>query len=124
MNKRLLLVEDDPSLLCSMAEFFSSKGYEVQCVSEAEEAIAVIRHHRFDLVISDLELNCIEGLNGFSVLRALRQLCPATKVIVFSGYNDQEVIQAALRHGGSRFLAKPLSLNELLCNAEELCPLY
>lgn len=121
MVKRLLLVEDEAALLSLVEEFFTCHGYEVQCAAEAEEAVALIRHHSFDLVISDLELNSIEGLNGFSVLRVLRQLSPATKVIVYSGHADQAVIQAVLRHGGDRFLAKPLSMEQLFRSAEELC---
>jgi CheY-like chemotaxis protein len=122
MKTQLLLVDDEQNLQALMAEFFSSNRYEVQCASEAEEAIAMIRHHHFDLVISDLELNSVEGLNGFSVLKTLRQFAPNAKIIVYSGHTDAQVMEAALRHGGNKFLAKPLALTELLANAEELCP--
>jgi DNA-binding NtrC family response regulator len=120
---RVLLIDDDEELRTAMATFFLGRGYEVQCAGEMEEAIAMIRHHRFDVVIVDLELNSIEGLNGFSVLKALRQSCPRTPVIIYSGHSSQTIKDAALRHGGARFMEKPQSLTRLLETVEELCPL-
>jgi DNA-binding NtrC family response regulator len=123
MKKRMLLIEDDEELLQIMADFFRSRHCEVECANEAEEAVAMVRHHRFDVIIADLELNSIEGLDGFSVLKAARQSCPGTKVIVYSGYSDQKVVQAALRHGASQFVRKPTPLDRLFAIVEELCPL-
>jgi DNA-binding NtrC family response regulator len=121
MKDRLLIIDDDDALLAALVPFFTGHGYDVKCASEAEEAVAMIRHHQFNLVITDLELNSIEGLDGFGVLKALRQSCPTTKVLVYSGYSDEKIVEAALRHGGTRFLAKPVPLNQLLECAEEMC---
>jgi DNA-binding NtrC family response regulator len=121
MKKRLLVIDDDGELLQTMADFFRGHGYTVQCASEAEEAVAMVRHHRFDAVIADLELSAIEGLDGFGVLKATRQSCPGTNVIVHSGYSDQKIVEAAFRHGASNFLAKPASLMRLLAAVEEQC---
>jgi len=120
---RLLLIEDDENMRSAMETFFVDRGYGIQCAGEVEEAIAVIRHHRFDVVILDLELNSIEGLDGFGVLKALRQSCPRTRVIIHSGHSGQMIKDAVLRHGGTRFMVKPQSLNQLLASVEELCPL-
>jgi DNA-binding NtrC family response regulator len=124
MKRRLLIIDDDEALVPAMADFFSSHGFEVKCAAEAEEAVAMIRHHGFAVVITDLELNSIEGLDGFSVLKALRQFCPATRVIVYSGYADQPTVEACLNDGAAKFLAKPVSLYELLASAEGLCPTH
>jgi two-component system response regulator FlrC len=123
MRNQLLLIEDDEALATAITTFFRSRRYDVQYASEAEEAVAMVRHHRFDMVITDLELNSIEGLDGFSILKAMRQSCPRTKVIVYSGHSDQRIVEAVLRHGGTRFIAKPVSLSELLACVEELCQL-
>jgi two-component system response regulator YesN len=95
----------------------------VDSAAEAEEAVAMLRNHQFTLAITDLELNSIEGLDGFSVLKALRQFCPSTRVIVYSGYSDHRTVEACMRDGASEFLAKPVSLYQLLASAEGLCPL-
>jgi DNA-binding NtrC family response regulator len=124
MKRRLLIIDDDEALVPAMADFFSHHGYEVKCAAEAEEAVAMIRHHRFAVVITDLELNSIEGLDGFSVLKALRQFCPTTRVVVYSGYADDLTVEACLRDGATKFLAKPVSLYELLACAEGLCPTH
>jgi DNA-binding NtrC family response regulator len=123
MKKRLLLIDDDEELLATMTDFFRRRDYEVECASEAEEAVAMVRHHRFSVVIADLELNSIEGLDGFGVLKAARQSCPKTKVIVYSGYFDEKIVEAVLRHGGAKFLAKPAPLSQLFVIVEEQCQL-
>jgi two-component system response regulator FlrC len=120
---RILLIDDDQQLLNAMAEFFNAGEYQVYCACETEEAVAMVRHHRFDVVILDLELNSIEGLDGFGVLKALRQSCPRTHVIVFSGHFSETVVEAALRHGGTKFIAKPASLRDLRAGVEEVCSL-
>jgi two-component system OmpR family response regulator len=119
---KILLIDDEEESLTAMSRFFVDRGYSVECASESEEAIAMIRHHRFDIVIVDLELNSIEGLNGFSVLKALRQSCPEAPAIVYSGHFGKKITEAVLRHGGTKFIAKPASLPQLLASVEELCP--
>lgn len=121
MSQRVLIIDDDEALGPAIAEFFAQHGYKVQCATEAEEAIAMIRHHKFQLAITDLALNSIEGLDGFSVLKALRQSSPSTKVIVYSGHSDAATAAAALLQGASNFYAKPVPLGDLLACAEDIC---
>jgi DNA-binding response OmpR family regulator len=118
---KILLIDDDEDLLAAMAAYFHDHGHEVRCASEAEEAVAMVRHHKFDAVIVDLELSSVEGLDGFGVLKALRQSSPRTHVIVYSGHFGDKIQIAARRHGATRFLAKPASLSELLASVEETC---
>jgi DNA-binding response OmpR family regulator len=120
---RMLLIDDNDDLLAAMADFFLHRGYEVQCAGETEEAVAMIRHHQFDVVIVDLELNSITGLDGFGVLKALRQTCARTQVIVYSGHCSQTIMDAALLQGGNKFISKPASLPHLLASVEGLCSL-
>jgi len=119
---RILLIDDEEELASVISQFFVDRGYSVEYASESEEAIAMIRHHRFDIAVVDLELNSIEGLDGFRVLKALRQSCPMAPAIVYSGHFGKSITEAALRHGGTRFIAKPASLPQLLACVEELCP--
>jgi DNA-binding NtrC family response regulator len=120
MKRQLLIVDDEEILLTAMASFFRARDFDVETATEAEEAIAMVKHHRFALVITDLELNSIEGLDGFAVLKAIRRSSPSTKIIVYSGYFDSPTVEAALGYGG-RFVAKPASFARLLEVAEELC---
>jgi two-component system response regulator TctD len=120
---RILLIDDDEGLLATMADFFRNRGHEVRRASEVEEAIAMVRHYRFDVIILDLELNHIEGLDGFGVLKAVRQSSPRTQAIVYSAHFSTEIVEAALRYGRTKFIAKPAPLTDLLASAEELCPI-
>lgn len=121
---RLLLVDDNEELRSAMAQFFLDRGYSVQCTGETEEAVAVIKHHQFDAAIVDLELNSIEGLDGFRLLKTLRKSCPLMQLLVYSGHSSQTITEAALRHGGNKFIAKPASLPHLLASVEELCRVH
>jgi len=118
---RLLIVEDDPSLLGMMADYFSCHGFEVKTAREAEEAVAMVRHYSFEVVITDLELNSIEGLDGLGVLKLILQSSPATKIIVSSGHYDPAIVESALSRGACSFIPKPASLHKLLASAKELC---
>jgi two-component system response regulator RegA len=118
---QLLIIEDDESLLGAMLLFFSSHGFEVKTAKEAEEAVAMARHYCFDLIIADLGLNSVEGLDGLRVLKLILQSSPGTKIIVCSGHSDPAVIKSALRRGACTFIPKPASLDHLLTCARELC---
>jgi DNA-binding NtrC family response regulator len=120
VTMRLLLIDDEEELLVAMSDFFHGRGHQVGCASESEEAIAMVRHHRFDVAIIDLELNSIEGLDGFRVLKALRESCPETRIIVYSGHSSQTIVDSALHNGGAKFIKKPASLPQLLASVEEL----
>lgn len=120
----LLIVEDDRSLLAMMVDFFSSHGFEVKTAREAEEAVAMVRHYHFDVVITDLELNSIEGLDGLGVLKLILQSSPPTKIIVSSGHYDPAIIESALSRGACSFIPKPASLHKLLASARELCQIH
>jgi DNA-binding response OmpR family regulator len=117
----ILLIDDNQELRSAMADFFLHRGYEVQCAGEAEEGVAMIRHMQFDVVIVDLELNPMTGLDGFGVLKVLRQSCASAQVIVYSGHSSQTIMEAALLQGGNKFISKPASLLHLLESVEDLC---
>jgi DNA-binding NtrC family response regulator len=107
----LLLVDDDPHVLDSMAGWLREQGFAVDEARTRGEAIARIGKHAYDLVLVDVRLP--DG-DGFDVLAYCREHHPAMVVILITGYATMETGVEALRAGAFDLLTKPLIDEELL----------
>ncbi len=111
MNKgTLLLVDDDRQVLTSMADWLREQGYQLDTASGCGEAVAATGRRTYDVVLADIRLG--DG-DGFDILAHCRQLCPATAVILLTGYGTVESAVEAIRAGAMDFLTKPLIDQEL-----------
>lgn len=107
----LLLVDDDRSILDSMAQWLREQDYEVTEAASQREALAALSRERFDLVLADVRLP--DG-DGFEILAYSRQQQPNASVILLTGYGTVETGIEALRAGAFDMLTKPLIDEELL----------
>ncbi len=109
---RLLLVDDDPVVLDLLATWFTRRGYDVCKASNGIKALAHSREATFDVVVTDLDM---PGLDGLQLLGVYKELAPETEVIILSGRGNMETAIAALREGRAfDFLIKPVdSLSQL-----------
>jgi len=112
MRERVLIIEDEPMLADALSEFLSGKGYDVHCAREREEAEALLAHHAYALVITDLALSPL-GLSGVDVLDSIADRATRPKVIVYSGHVDPELTSRLEPHGVDVFLQKPQPLEEV-----------
>ena len=87
-RKKILVVEDDSLFLWSLESFLNREGYEVSPVQSGESALDIARSQSFDLIISDFQL---PGLNGRELIRKIKSLQPATKAILISAHQLDEV---------------------------------
>ena len=110
-GKSLLLVDDEQIILNTLSRELVDSGLEVTLAASGEEAIARINNGCFDLVMTDL---LMPGLDGFQVLKAVKQRDLQTMVIILTGYGDKESAINALRLGADDFLEKPCDTEELL----------
>ncbi|MBO9308996.1 MAG: response regulator [Chloroflexi bacterium] len=108
---RILIVEDNAVFRETVRDLLRDLGYEVRGARSYRKAVKRLTHHRFDLVLSDIELG--DG-SGFDVLQLARQTHPESRVVLMSGDADPETVRAALASGAVRFLPKPLTLGALL----------
>jgi DNA-binding NtrC family response regulator len=106
----LLLVDDDRHVLHSMADWLREQGYQVDIATGRDEALAAVGRKAFDVALVDIRLG--DG-DGFDVLAHCRQHCPATSVIMITGYGSVEAAIEAIRAGAFDFLTKPLIDEEL-----------
>jgi response regulator RpfG family c-di-GMP phosphodiesterase len=106
---RLLVADDDVAVRSVLAEFLSA-DYECDAVGSAEEALGLLKTGEFQLVVSDIKM---EGMSGLELIPRVRELSPDTLVIVVSGSQDIESAVEALRAGAFDYIVKPFDLDHL-----------
>ena len=115
MRRRLLLVEDDPTLRQALTFNLTREGYEVTSAADGEAALEAARSDRLDLVLLDVML---PGMSGVEVLRVLRREGITTPVIILSAKGDEIDRVVGLKVGADDYIAKPFSRPELLARIE------
>src|SRR6185437_14907396 len=107
---RILVVEDDPLLAESLLRALQQQGYSVGHARRGHDADALLRGHRFDLLLLDIGL---PDVDGFEVLRRLRARADATPVLVVTAREAVDERVHGLDLGADDYLTKPFSLSEL-----------
>lgn len=113
---KLLLLDSDPNLVDSGKQSLERNGYQVQVAKSAEDALRVLREREPDLMI--LELN-LPDLNGLEVLAFIHKQKLATSVIVVSSETDFDMVSKAFRFGAFDYLQKPFVFDDLLTTIEK-----
>jgi response regulator RpfG family c-di-GMP phosphodiesterase len=106
---RLLVADDDAAVRSVLAEMLCA-DYECESVSSAEEALGLLESGEFQLVLSDIAM---PGMSGLDLIPRVRELSPDTLVIVVSGSQEVESAVEALRAGAFDYLVKPFDLEHL-----------
>lgn len=114
-RRRLLLVEDDPTLRQALTFNLSREGYDVTTAADGETGLDAARNDRLDLILLDVML---PGMSGVEVLRVLRREGVATPVIILSAKGDEIDRVVGLKVGADDYVAKPFSRPELLARIE------
>jgi two-component system, cell cycle sensor histidine kinase and response regulator CckA len=108
----VLIVDDEEAVRITASRMASYFGFQVKLASSGQEALDIVRESPevFDLVLLDLTM---PGMDGFATFSAIRQVRPAQRIVVFSGYSEQD---ARLRFAGQNlngFLQKPFGTDHL-----------
>jgi len=109
-KKKVLLVEDETVLRESIRDWLVEDGYDVECVETGEEALERIKEEEFGVVVLDLRLPDIDGLQVFEHAKELK---PETKGVIITAYPSQETREKAKRLGFLDYLAKPFKVEDL-----------
>jgi two-component system NtrC family sensor kinase len=102
---KLLLIDDEPDILRVLSRSLKADGYEVVSAQNGTEAIAVFEKEKPDIVITDIKM---PGMDGIEVLKKVKDLNDDTEVIIITGHGDIENAIEALKHGASDFINKPV----------------
>ncbi|MEK6543276.1 MAG: sigma-54 dependent transcriptional regulator [Elusimicrobiota bacterium] len=105
LKARLLLVEDDHSLRIVLALDLKKMGIEVIAVSAGKQALEAMRSRVYDIVITDLKM---QGIDGFKVLEAARRQMPECQVIVITGHGSIDSAVRAIKGGAFDYITKPI----------------
>jgi len=110
---RLLIVDDEAAIRFALVEYFRGSGWTVDAASEKEEAEALLATTPYAVVIADLRLTGIHGVEGLDIVQWSRHLRPETRVVLLTGNATPEIEAEARRLGADAFLQKPLPLPQL-----------
>jgi len=108
--ERVLVVEDNPQIRGLFARMLERLGYRVTAVDSAEAALELDPGAAFDLLLTDVML---PGITGVELSRRLAERWPGLRVVLMSGYAEDEVVRRDITAGEVRFLQKPVDLNTL-----------
>jgi diguanylate cyclase (GGDEF)-like protein/PAS domain S-box-containing protein len=111
----VLIVDDDPFALQSIAKVLEGESYEVTTAASGSEALDLLKQESFDLVLTDLRMPDVDGLE---VLRQAKEIAPQAVVLILTGYASVESAIEALREGAYDYLVKPSSDDELKLKIE------
>ena len=110
MAERLLIVEDEDTLCKSLQRVLQRDGYEVDVADSAESAFILLEHASYDLIITDIIL---PGISGIELLTKYRKTNPAQKVMVITAYASLTTAMESIKAGACDFLVKPLMHDEM-----------
>ncbi|HCL00222.1 MAG TPA: DNA-binding response regulator [Candidatus Marinimicrobia bacterium] len=108
--KRLLIVDDDYSIRTILEEHFSKNGYEAKSVESATFAIKALKVEKFDLVITDLMMN---GMNGIELMEFVKKNDSEIGFLIITAYGTIKTAVEALHKGAFDFITKPFSLSHI-----------
>jgi len=113
----ILIVEDNAGMRIGMEEILRRDGMQVHAFERADAAVAFFKTHPTPLVISDLKM---EPMGGLELLGAIRNISPTTLVLIVTAFGTVETAVEAMQHGAADFLTKPFSQEELRFRINQL----
>lgn len=118
--KKILIVDDEPTILMTMSHVLSSKDTMVITSSRIEEAEEALARYAFDLVIADIRLSGMDGIEGLELLSYVKQNNPKTEVIIMTAYGSDEMREEAYRRGAFYYFEKPIDIPQLIEKAQSI----
>jgi two-component system response regulator RegA len=107
----ILIVDDDEVFRTRLARAFHERGYDVRAAADAEEALARARDDSPEMAVVDLRM---PGASGLELVRDLKALDPATRILVLTGYGSIATAIEAVRIGATYYLPKPADVDDIL----------
>ncbi len=116
-SARILVVDDEPLIRETLAEYLSQEGFTVQTCPDAEQALELAAGHRFDVALCDVQL---PGIDGIELLERLLKISPQTSVMLITAYATVENAVEAFQRGAHDYFMKPILLDEVLNKVRRL----
>lgn len=112
LTKKLLIVDDEETIRFSLSQAFitAAEEYEVSVASDALQALEKLKKYDYDLVITDIMM---PGMDGFELIKKLKQYKPDIPVIVITAYGDEEKEQRSKKLGVVEYIEKPFDIHSI-----------
>ncbi len=108
---RILLVDDEINFLDVLTKRMARRGFKVTTANNGDEAIQALRNDDFDIVVLDLKM---EGMDGIEVLKIFKKMVPDLPVIMLTGHGSQIAADEGIKYGVSDYLSKPYDFERLI----------
>lgn len=106
----ILVVDDERTMLSLLEKILSQDGYHVYLATNGREALAVIEKQHVDIIITDMKM---PELDGFGLLKIVKNKYPEISVIMMTGYGDTYTVKDALLLGADEYITKPFRSHEI-----------
>ncbi|MBA4313300.1 MAG: hypothetical protein C0417_11800 [Chlorobiaceae bacterium] len=116
-KQHLLIVDDEPDLRTLLSHVLIGAGYDVSEASDGEEAINALKFGGYNLVLLDIQM---PNVNGIQVLKYLQEHAPNIKAIMLTGYADLKHAMEAKEFGAKDFIGKPYKIEDILSTVERV----
>jgi two-component system response regulator PilR (NtrC family) len=115
---QILVVDDDPGVVGVLSALLKSEGYQVVCALGGEKAKEYLASGDFDLMISDIRMSPVDGLELLQIAHAEK---PAMAAIMLTAFGSVETAIEALKFGAFDYITKPFKVDELLITVQRAC---
>jgi len=109
-KKRILIVEDDEEMKALLRDVIEEEGHKTDSVNNGSEAFRKLVKQSFDLIITDIRM---PGLTGLDILPGMRKLHPEVPIVVITAFGSEEIQRKALERGANAYLEKPIHFQKL-----------
>jgi len=113
----ILIIDDDEEMRSVLKELLEEERIETECASNGYDALEKIASKPFDLVITDIEMR---GLTGLDILPEMKKLRPGASIIVMTSFANEELRRRSLERGASGCVEKPIHMKKLKALIHEL----
>lgn len=107
---KILIVDDEEIIRNFLVDVLSDEGFTIKAVSSGEEAVRLFKKNAFDLIITDIMM---PGIDGIQVLRAAKEMDSDQSVIVMTGYASTETAVESMKLGAADYITKPFNLDQI-----------
>ena len=116
-KRRILVVDDEDALRTVLSAELNSEGYDVGTAADGMEAVSELQKIKYDLVLLDIKM---PNMNGFEVLKVIKEKHPGTRVIMLTGFADLKNAIESKKLGAEDFVSKPYDLVDLLTTIDRV----
>ncbi|MBI3004548.1 MAG: response regulator [Ignavibacteriales bacterium] len=117
VKNKILVVDDEDALRTVLSAELEGEGYQVGTAADGQEAINILGKSAFDLILLDIKM---PNVDGFEVLKFVKEKHPKTKVIMLTGFADLKNAIESKKLGAEDFVSKPYDLVDLLTTVERV----